>query len=302
MFDGLLVEQIRGDEEIAGMLARYMGQPAFFFQKAPPDVDDGWEKPTFPRVNYSIDMRYDPERKVGGVLTVVIHCTAESRYMPEDIERRFNELISGTFYTNRAGETACAIWNRSEGFLGAQKDRRRSRSGDTSPEVFGIVMSFDLLQFPKQITTDPDPILGLNLWTRRHFPEMAVIAHEQMPGAVWKPTDENPAIYWRFEGSSLGQASYAVNWYTGQFAGHIIAVSVTERNRWIKATVERLQLDGEVVLTDESPMLARQIAIRHSADPLREGQLLLTGQYGVLAQHRRETAQMPLNHPHFNRR
>jgi hypothetical protein len=86
-----------------------------------------------------------------------------------------------------------------------------------------------------------------------------------------------------------------VNWYTGSFAAHIVADSVTERNRWIKAIVEQIQLAGEVMLLDGSPMFANQITIRHSADPLREGQLSLTGQYGVLARHRKDYAQAPLN-------
>jgi len=75
---------------------------------------------------------------------------------------------------------------------------------------------------------------------------------------------------------------------------------VTERNSWTKAMIELIQLDGEVVLTDGSPMFAKQIAIRHGADPLRDGQFSLTGQYGVLAQHRKERAQIPLNHAKFD--
>ena len=44
-------------------------------------------------------------------------------------------------------------------------------------------------------------------------------------------------------------------------------------------------------------MFAQRIAIRHDADPLRVGQLLLTGKYGVLAQHRRERAANLLTGP-----
>jgi len=98
MLDGLLTEQIRKDEQMAGMLARYRGIPAFFFQKAPQDTDPLWQKPAFPRVDYNIDMRYDPERKAAGVLAVNAWASSESRFMPEDIEKRFIELVDGTFY------------------------------------------------------------------------------------------------------------------------------------------------------------------------------------------------------------
>lgn len=292
VLDGLLKDQVRGDPDIAGMLTRYNGSPAFFYQKSPQDTDAGWTKPCFPRVDYNVDMRYDPERKVSGAMTVNIWCTAESAAMPEDIERRLIELINGTFYTNRQSATLCAVWNRSDAFA---YEMPANVGGNTAPEVIGITLTFDLLEFPEQLTTDPDPVQGLNLWVRDNFPGMNVINLDNtLP--VWKPTDENPAIYWRFEGTATGdQQSYAVTWYNGTFAAHVIAQSVTERNRWTKAIIERLQRDGEVLLADSSPMFAKRIEIRHNADPLREGQLLLLGQYGVLEQQRKEYAQPPLN-------
>jgi len=292
LLDGLLKDQIRGDPEIAGMLTTYKGIPAFFFQKAPMDTDRGWDKPCFPRADYNIDMRCDPERKAAGTMIVNVWCTSESAHMPEDIEKRLVALIDGTFYTNRQRATVCAIWHRSDAF---SYESSSNGGGSTTPEVFGVTISFDLMEFPDQLTTEPDPVQSLNSWTRVNFPGMTVISHDDMP-PVWKPTDANPAIYWRFEGmTATDRQSYAVNWHTGQFAAHVIARSVTERNRWTKAIIELVQLDGEIVLIDGSPMFAKQIAVRHNADPLREGQLLLTGQYGVLAQRRKERAQIPLN-------
>ena len=274
------------------MLATYKGGPAFFYQKSPQDDDRGWQKPAFPRVDHNIDMRYDPERKVSGALSVNVWCNTESKFMPEDIERRLIELISGTFYTTRERTTVCAIWNRSDAFV---YEMPSNIGGNAAPEVFGVTLLFDLMQFPEQLTTDPDPIQGLNNWTRANFPGMTVIAHDATP-AVWRPSDENPAVYWRFESAAANdRQSYAVNWYTGQFAAHVVAGSVTERNRWTKAMTELIQIEGEVILADGSPMFAKQIAIRHGADPLREGQFSLTGQYGVLAAHRKERAGPPLN-------
>ena len=285
MFDGLLTNQIRGDPDIAGMLARYKGKPAFFYQKSPQDDDRGWENPKYPRVDYNLDIRYDPERKAGGILMINVLCSAESAAMPEDIEKRLVELINGTFYTNRERATICAVWNRSDAF---QYANPATVAETVIPDILGVSITFDLLQFPEQITTDPDPIQALNLWTRYYFPGMTIIAHDEMP-PIYKPSDANPAIYWRFEGAATNdKQTFAVNWYTGAFAAHVIAGSITERNRWTRAIMEQIQLDGEVLLLDGSPMFAKQITIRHSADPLREGQFQLTGQYGVLTQHRKE--------------
>jgi hypothetical protein len=187
----------------------------------------------------------------------------------------------------------CAKWSSSDGF---SHDPRANITGDTSPEVFGITVVFDLLSFPEQITTDPDPIAGLNRFTRELFSEMTVITLDET-SSVWKPTDKKPAIYWRFEGTAAtDKQSFAVNWYMGEFAAHVIAESVAERNRWTKAIIEQIQLHGEIVLLDGSPMFAKQVKIRHNADPLREGQFSLTGMYGVLASREKLPAQIPINH------
>ncbi len=298
MVEALVKDQIRGDPDIAGMLATYMGKPAFFFQKAPMDTDRGWEKPCYPRMDYNVNNRYDPERKVSGALEINIWCSVECQHMPADIERRVVELVSGTFYSDGDG-TTCAVWNRSDDF----HFEGQNAGNNTSPEVFGVTVLFDLMEFPVQLTTDPDPIQSLNRWTREHFPGATVI-NLDTPPAVWKPTDQSPAVYWRFEGTAAtDRQSYAVTWYTGHFAAHVIAATVPERNRWTKAIIERIQRDGEVLLIDGSPMFAKQTTVRHSADPLREGHLLLTGQYGVLELQRKEYATHPLNnaiYPNLN--
>ena len=303
MFDGLIKQQLRSDHELAGMLAVYNKHPAVFYQKAPPDSDREWDKPCFPRIDYNFDMRYDPEHRTSGTLTVNAWCTSESKYMPEVIEKRLLALMNGTFYSGQGRITTCVVWNRSDAFVSA------TPTIASEPEVFGITVTFDLTEFPPQITTDPDPVEGLNTWTKLFFPDITVIAAGDNPRQpclpdIWRPTDEHPALYWRYIGTEMdNRQTYAVNWYNGQFAAHVISSTITERNRWIKAIVERIQLAGEVILPDGSPMLTQRVVIRHSADPEREGQIVLTGRFGVLAQHRKETAQIPLNnaiYPNLN--
>lgn len=297
----LLLQQMTGDEQMRGMLARYNEAPAVFYQKAPSDSRSGWGTPKYPRLDFNVDMRHDPERKAEGTMTVNIWCTSEcpavSGLDPDRaIEQRLLELVSGVFYTDENRETFCVEWERSDEFL----YESGHKSDNTSPEVYGLTATLSIMAFPEQLTTSPDPIQGLNAWTKLHFPKMTVIAYDDML-PVWKPSDDNPAIYWRFLGmSATNRQSYAVNWYTGTFAAHVIAESVAERNRWTKALTEWAQLEGEVILPDTSPMFINRISVRHNADPLRDGQIELTGQYGVLAQHRKETAQPKLIHPYHN--
>lgn len=294
----LLLQQITEDEQMGGMLASYNKAPAAFYQKAPSDSRPGWGKPKYPRLDFNVDMHHDPERKTEGVLTVNIWCTNECPAVGDldpdrAIEQRLLELVSGVFYTDGNRETFCVEWERSDEFLYESGEK----GNNTPPEVYGLTVTFSVFAFPEQITTSPDPIQGLNAWTKRHFQKMTAIAYDDMP-PIWKPTDENPAIYWRFTGtSSTNRQSYSVAWYTGMFAAHIIAESVPERNKWTKAIIEWAQLEGEVILPDTSPMFINRIAVRHNADPLRDGQLELTGQYGVL---RVEDAQIRLLHPYYN--
>lgn len=278
----LIQTQVTEDEQIGGMLAQYAKSPAFFYQKAPSDSRNGWGKQKYPRADFNVDFRQDHERKRAGTLTVNIwvtnECTPTGNLDPDKaIEQRLIEILSGTFYTS-GGTTFCAEWDRSDEFT----TEINTATHNTTPEVYGVTLTFDLMEFPEQITTTPDPVQALNVWTKQYFKGLAAIGHDDLP-EIWKPTDEHPAIYWRFEGSTSAKQTYAATWFNAVFDGHIIAESVAERNRWIKAITERMQNSGEVILTDDSPMFINQIAIRHNADPLRDGQLQLRGQYGVLS-------------------
>lgn len=289
----LIHRQVSRDPQIVGMLAAYGGSPAFFYSKAPSDSRPGWGKTRYPRVDFNLDTRQDAERKTAGTLTVNIFVTTEVPQIGDldpdrAIEERLKELLSGTFFTDNREGTVCMEWERSETF---ELERENVES---HPEVYGLTMTFDVLAFPPQITTDPDPIQGLNRWIKKNFPEITAIGCEALP-VIFRPSDEAPAIYWRFDGAAAtNRQSYAVTWYTGTFCAHIIADSVMERNRWIKAIVEKAQTDGEVILPDTSPMFINRITVRHGADPLRDGQLELTGQYGVMRQMRKERAQEKL--------
>ena len=299
MLDGLLKEQIRNDEEIKGMLASFGGLPAFFYQKSPLDTDELWSESCYPRADYNIDMQYNPERKSSGILTINVWCTSESGYMPEDIEKRFREIIEGTFYSTKK-TSVCAVWIRSDSFSFETNSNNSTSNGQ--PEVFGVTMLFELMEFPSQITTDPDPVQGINEWTKKYFTGLTVIGYDDLP-SIWKPTDENAAVYWRFIDYNTDdrQSSYTVDWFNGNFAAHVITDSVSERNRWLKSIAEQLQIDGEVILQDGSPMFVKKIDVKHSADPLRDGQIIVSGQYSVLSGHRKEQAEIVLNNKNFNR-
>ena len=299
MLDGLLKKQVRGDTQVEGMLTSYNGKPAFFYQKSPPDSDDRWGGACYPRADYNIDTLYSPERKSSGILTINIWCVSGNSAMPEDIEKRLRELIEGTFYNFPKKASVCAVWARSDAFSFEVSPNNSTANGQ--PEVFGITMLFELMEFPFQITAAPDPIQGINEWTKKYFSGLTVIGYDSLP-PVWKPTDKDAAVYWRFIDYDTDdrRGGYAVDWFIGNFAAHVITDSVQERNRWLKSMAERLRIDGEIVLQDGSPMFIKKVDVKHNADSLRDGQMIISGQYGVLSGHRKEQAEIILNNVNFN--
>lgn len=291
---------VASDAGMAAMLADYGGEPAFFYSKAPSDSGKGWGRRRYPRADFTVDTRGDPERKAAGTMTANIFVTTETPQVggldpDRAVAERLIGLLSGTLLTDASEGTYCMEWDRADAFV------LETQSAETHPEVYGLSVSFDVLAFPPQETSEPDPVQGLNRWTKRNFGEVAAIGHDALP-EVFRPTGARPAIYWRVGGdvATDGQ-SYAVTWHDGTFHAHVICGGVQERNRWIKAIAQRARSDGEVILPDGSPMFLRQVTVRPGADPLREGQIEVAGRYGVLETPPKEPLAPRLRHAALGR-
>lgn len=297
----LVYSHAENDPTLSSLLTTYQGKPAIFYQQSPSDVDDGFSRPCFPRMNFNIDKTADPERKIAGVLTFSIFATNESVSNtggdPDtEIDQRLRELFDGAFFSED-GKTTCTVWASSDAFSAEPK----VKTTEASPtEVIGVISTYYLTEFPSQITTEPDPVVGCNRWLKQHFPETKSIEFDTLP-TVWKGSDVEPAVYWRFEGEDSLRENYSVSWYLARLCVHVITDTIQERNRWTKAIVEALKRDGEVLLEDESPMFVKQISIKHDGDALRTGQIFITGEYGVLETKRKERAAPRLMKPYFRK-
>lgn len=302
MIEHLLLKQLREDEEISGMLTRYRGETAVFYQNSPTDVDSGWEGSCFPRFEYYVDRSRDPEGQIAGKIYISIKTTSRDLSpsggnLEREIELLLVNRISGAFYTSESGEVYGAEWVRSDAWVKSYNDRSNEAG---VVELYGVDMEFDLVAFPSQISTNPDPVLGAVCGMKEVFPQIVVIGRDEIP-SVWKPSAQESACYWRFVGFEGDmRQTYSVNWYTGILGFHVFSETVGERNRWVKAVAEWLQVVGEIVLLDESPMFVQKVTVIHDGDPLREGQLKVTGEYGVLASLRKERGCLPLERVEFS--
>lgn len=271
--DAIILKAIQEDESITSKLALFDGEPAVFYQTAPPDTDSGWMGVQFPRMDFNIDWTYNPERHADGSCVFNIWCLNNGQTYPDDIGNALIECLRDVFFTDTDGEVYAMEWQRTDAFeAGGQ---------DNEPLTVGVTLSFDMLAFPPQITIEPDPVAGICDYIKSRTPEALVIGIDQMEQIV-KPSAEHPVIYVRLSGdSSAMRNSWAVAWMDVSIQVHIFAPSPHTRIRISRMICNAMALDGECKLRDKSPMLIKGVVIAVSANPLRQGQLSIKGRYGV---------------------
>lgn len=300
LIEPLLKNQICENSELSEMLASFDNKPAFFLKKIPHVIDP---EDLYPCVIYDIDKREDSSLDVIGTLFLNVHFSDEnncfdneSAVMLNNLEQKLIDVINGTFYTPGLQETSvCAIWNHSEAF--ESKSYSTTESDEPVIKTLGIKIFFDLMSFPIQTTTEPDPIQAINEWTKSTFHCVNVITYDTLSD-VWKPTNDFPAIYWRLNSISLSDGqSHNTALFNCKIIGHIIAKNITGRVSWLKKLAEGLEISGELPFTDESNFNIKSVMIEPGADQLLKGQITIEGSYGVI---RTLPEGQLLMHAHFN--
>lgn len=273
-------------------LATYSDKMAIFNQEAPPDTDDEWgEESQYGRIVYALDLTEDPERKYSGTLAVDVQCEDGKQY-PEVIEPIIRTLIDGYFFATEE-ITLAAQWSASNYFT------------ESTEKVVGVTLTFGLLAFTKQTTIEPDPIMLLNQWTKEELSQalgktIHVIGHDTIE-AAWKPTTEEPAIYWRT--ASITPCSwipdtYNCSWKTAQICGHVLSPDKNV-NAIITRTIDSiLTLKKRLIFADQSPLMVdRNIRVNLGNDQMRVGQINIDATYGILMA---PTPYKPIENLHVN--
>lgn len=273
-FEELIYSRLIGNDGIASRTARYSGAPAVFFQRAPDDTAIGWnDGKQCPRLGYAVDFRANPERKTSGILAVNIFCDHDG-IQPEELEPYVREALCGVFLTPENSFPYSLSWASSEAF-----EWERSGEGHTDTLFQGTTMLFDVYAFPLQTTVDPDPVLAMNAYVRDQLPESVVIGDSTIPD-VLEPEPDHPVFYFREESSETAEETNTVVWVHASLACHIFAGG--RENVWIHALSNRLRLQGEVTMLDNSPMFFRNVQTDSAAAALSTGQLRLLVRYGLL--------------------
>ena len=271
MIEQALYEHLQDQEALLPYLATYADKLAIFNQEAPADSDSSWgDGPQYGRIVFSVDLQGDPERTMGGILTVDILCKEDEQF-PEEIEPILRPLIHGYFFCR-------------EKFVAAAQWKNTSYFTEPTAKVTGCTVTFDLLAFPIITTSSPDVVARLNEWTAR-FPNVHVINYAPLPTQAWKPSGGEAAVYWRrvsVKPAGWIPNTYSTIWRTAIIRGHIFAepaevATLSEKLLIGLYAVKRLLKPGEAPI-----MVNRSNTTDDGADALRTGQLTVEATYGVV--------------------
>ena len=147
--------------------------------------------------------------------------------------------------------------------------------------IVGVDIRFDILEYPNQETTDPDPVIGTNRFIKEMYPDSIVVGYDKM-NDITEASKEVPVIYCRLLTSDLAEQTNTVAWMDGRLAVHILCPDGVVRRKMAMAIAQKLSLAGEVILLDKSPMFIRRLQIDNKSDYLKDGQVFITGRYGLL--------------------
>lgn len=272
MVEDLIYKALTGITKLTTLLATHNQRPAIFYQNAPHDRDSLWGVLQYPRMDYTVDWQYNAERKTAGNLAINVWCLNNQAHSPENIEPIIRTGLSELFLTEGT-DTFAILWARSDLF---------EAGGGQEPQVQGVTLSFDLLAFPSLLKGVNDPLEGVSMWFKQFLPTASIIGLDGLP-SVLKATDEKPIIYCRLlSDTNVMRNSYAVAWISVTIAIHVFTGSMQFRQVKCREIVHTLALKGEIDLMDGSPMLLKQVTMNTSYDPLRQGQITLSGEYGEL--------------------
>lgn len=281
ILEELIYKRFVSSENLVKQLASFQGAPAVFSPEPPEDSQEGWEgKSQYPKLIYSFDLQANEERHSAGTLSVSLLCKNTTEVMPEALEALVRDCLRDVILKPEGGSPYCFTWARTDGFtVGEEK----------SSLTVGSEIRFDILEYPSQETTDPDPVAAMDRYLKALYPECLVMGCDRM-GEMTEATMQQPVIYCRLAALEKAEETNTVAWMDGRIAIHILCPSPEHRMKLAAGIANRMSLDGEVILLDHSPMFLKGLSVNYRADYLKEGQILVTGHYGLLryrpAQHR----------------
>lgn len=284
----LICKRLSEAKNLTKCLTRYAGQPAIFTPEAPGDREAGWGRATqYPRAVFNFDMQADGERKSAGTLSVAIICRNDSEAVPELIEPAVKKALKDVLLKDDNGTLYAFAWARTDGF---------SMTEEKNELLIGSEIRFDIMEYPQQETTDPDPIMAMARYIKDLYPDSIVVGIDKMADET-EASKEAPVFYCRLTEIEKLEETNTVVWMNGKIAISLLCPDGATRLKMAAAVLNSLSLDGEVTMLDDSPMFMERLTANLKSDYLKDGQIFVTGRYGLL---RYKAVGYPLRHPNIN--
>lgn len=270
----LIYKRFASYKELTEQLAVFNGVPAVFSPEAPDDNQEGWGgKTQYPKVVYNFDLQTNEERRSAGTLSVILLCQNTTDVAPEDIEPEVRKCLRDVILKPEGGTPYCFTWARSDSFT---VDEKKGTS-----MTIGCEIRFDILEYPSQETSDPDPIVATNRYIKGIYPECLIMGYDRME-EITEATAERPVIYCRLISADKSEETNTVAWMDGRIAVHILCPDTEIRLKMAAAIANSMSLDGEIIMLDYSPMFIKRLQANYKSDYLKDGQIFVTGRYGLL--------------------
>lgn len=284
----LIYKRLSEAKNLTKYLTRYAGRPAIFTPEAPGDRESGWGRATqYPRAVFNFDMQADGERKSAGTLSVALICRNDSEAVPELIEPAVKKALKDVLLKDDNGTLYAFAWARTEGF---------SMTEEKNELLIGSEIRFDIMEYPQQETTDPDPIMAMARYIKDLYPDSIVVGIDKMADET-EASKEAPVFYCRLTEIEKLEETNTVVWMNGKIAISLLCPDGATRLKMAAAVLNSLSLDGEVTMLDDSPMFMERLTANLKSDYLKDGQIFVTGRYGLL---RYKAVGYPLRHPNIN--
>lgn len=268
----LIYKRFVSSDDLVKHLAIFSGAPAVFSPDPPDENQEGWGGNTqYPQVIYNFDLQANEERHSAGTLSVSLLCQNTIDITPEAIEPLVRDCLRDVVLKPDGGTPYCFTWARTDAFTVEKK----------TDVTIGSEVRFDILEYPPQETTDPDPVMAVNRYIKELYPKSLVMGYDRME-EITEATAERPIIYCRLVSVERKEETNTVVWMDGRIAVHVLCPDSGIRMKMTAAITNRMALDGEIIMFDHSPMFIRRLNANNGADYLKEGQIALTGHYGLL--------------------
>lgn len=271
--DELIRERFVRSESLVGHLASFNGTPAVFSSESLDESQERWGGNTqYPQVVYSFDMQANEERHSAGTLSVSLLCQNTAEVMPEAIEPLVRTCLRDVVLKPEGGTTYCFAWARTDAFTIDEK-----KVGLT----IGNEVRFDIMEYPSQETSDPDPVMAASRYIKEMYPGSIVMGLDRMD-EITEATAQRPVIYCRLLSADKAEETNTVAWMDGRIAVHVICPESEVRLKMAAAIANQMSLDGEIIMLDKSPMFIRRLQADYKSDYLKDGQVFVTVHYGLL--------------------